>query len=479
LLLQDPMKVLASIIVACLIPNCTGNACAADNLATAEAVLLQLINEARKDPLGTAESLGKSSSDVLAALPDLASSLREGMAPLTLSPILSETAAAHNSDMAENKYYAMTSATGDTPMDRMVAAGYGAYKTGETLGELTFVNFMSSEQGVRLMFQQMFLDELNPNYAGQRNILDPEMKDVGIAVDKGSTTIAGQKYNFYLATCDFGVNISPERRMALELVQLINQARNRPLDVAAAYGLDRETILADHQGTASYYLTGLPPLAVNDVLVEIASSHTKDMVSKGYFSKTGFDGKGPEERLAAAGYQRNFSGEKLISYTVGSERNNDAVVENIFRNLLLSELAAGSNETNIIFNIDFEDVGIALKPITVWTQTGPHTQWIGTIDSGAPIEMTSPVITGIVYQDKDNNGFYNAGEGVAWEQMTIPENGTLRTDAVGGFQLSEEPGVYTMSLIRPDQTTMDKEVDLDFQNKAVYFEIDDGSGAGH
>ena len=60
--------------------------------------------------------------------------------------------------------------------------GYDPNITGETLGILAFYNFIGSETAVNILFKNMFLDELNPERAEPRNILNPEIQDMGIGI---------------------------------------------------------------------------------------------------------------------------------------------------------------------------------------------------------------------------------------------------------------------------------------------------------
>jgi uncharacterized protein YkwD/uncharacterized membrane protein required for colicin V production len=56
---------------------------------------------------------------------------------------------------------------------------------------------------------------------------------------------------------------------------------------------------------------GLKPLRMDDELRQVARSHSKDMLARGYFAHESPDGRGPFDRLKAAGIQYRAAGENL------------------------------------------------------------------------------------------------------------------------------------------------------------------------
>ena len=195
--------------------------------------LLALINQARQNPLAVAASMGMDPEKILKDLPELEKILKEGLPPVTFNGKLFEAARAHTADMFANGYYSHVSPDGRGYDARIKDSGYPAFATGESLGMLTFANFINPKDAARFLFEYMFWDELDPSRKEKRNILDPSLKEAGVSVDTGVLSLGGVLWNVYLATCDFGTVLSePEG----ELLQLINQARANPLGVARNLG---------------------------------------------------------------------------------------------------------------------------------------------------------------------------------------------------------------------------------------------------
>lgn len=55
------------------------------------------------------------------------------------------------------------------------------------------------------------------------------------------------------------------------------------------------------------------PVAWSDRLTSVARAHSRDMARHNFFSHTGSDGLGPDERLTAAGYRWQFVAENLAA----------------------------------------------------------------------------------------------------------------------------------------------------------------------
>ena len=334
-----------------------------------EQELLQLINQARENPLEMAESLGMDPDQVLNDLPDLYYILTQGISPLYFNQKLYTAATAHTLDMLENNYYSHTSLDGRTFEERIRASGYVPTATGESLGMILFANFINPEDAVRLIFEYMFQDELDPSRTEKRNILDPCLKEAGISVQSGVLGLGGARWNVYLATCDFGAVLScPEA----ELLQLINQARENPLEMAASLGMDPDQVLAAFPEWHDLLTQGLPPLTFNATLAEAARAHAADMLENGYYSHDSLDGRTVEDRIREAGYDPMDAGESLWRACLGRddvllndflENNNDQVkrlIQQIFKNIFTRELRPSNTEEKNIINASMKEVGIGL-----------------------------------------------------------------------------------------------------------------------
>ncbi len=147
----------------------------------------------------------------------------------------------------------------------------------------------------------------------------------------------------------------------LQLVAMINQARTAPLETAAAYGLDSETVLSRLPEMEDILLSGLPPVHYNQALSTAARAHTLDMVERNYYAKTSPEGQTLEDRIALAGYAPSAAGENLGMIGFINYLARETAVEQIFRNMFLDELDPESTEPRMILNPDMEDIGVAVS----------------------------------------------------------------------------------------------------------------------
>jgi uncharacterized protein YkwD len=330
--------------------------------------LLQLINEARENPLAVATSLGMDADQILKDLPELEDILINGLPPLSFNENLYAAAGAHTRDMLENNYYSKTSLDGRTYDDRIAESGYVPAVTGESLGMLAFFNFIQPAEAVTLIFENMFKDELDPARTERRNILDPDLKEAGIGFGSGAFKIDGSIYNIYLTTCDFAAGVFSV--IELELLALINQARENPLDMAISFGMDPDQILEDLPELIEILTDGIPPLSFNGNLYAAAGAHVQDMLKNGYYSYTSLDGRSAEDRIAENGYFSPILGEtiRLLATVDFVEPAEGAAM--LFEQMFRRELSVNCADRNIL-NPEFKDVGvrIAVSSPGMWEES--------------------------------------------------------------------------------------------------------------
>ena len=447
-----------------------------------EAALLQRINWARSNPLEAAASLGKDPDSLLAALPQMTDVLTNGLGALTENTLLKESATAHTLDMLARDYYGKLSPEGEGPPDRIEAAGYVAQTAAEVFGGVAFRNFMEPAAAVDIIFKNLFLDELKADTANGPILLNPAYTEIGIGIRSGTLTINGTVYNVYLATCDVAapqetVAGFDTKKMAGQLVQLINQARAYPLSVAVALGYDKTEVWQKVPESAAYLYTGMPPLAVDRNLTAAAENHTTDMVLRDYFSGTTPEGAAAEERILSAGYDSLYAGEVIFQYTTGTESSAEEIVAALFRMLFAAELdpeATGERQFRLMLERSLEDIGAALVCTAEVIDGQERIRCIGTLAAGLKREWENPRLTGVVFTDRNFDGLYTPGEELAGAQLAVIGNGILSTDDAGQFQVPMEPGIYQISLFTVDPSDpLQKEIDLDYDNKGIYFQLED------
>lgn len=98
--------------------------------------------------------------------------LKNGLAPLAVSPLLTEAAQEKAEDMAQNSYYAHVSPDGKTPLYWLDHVGYRYLNAGENL----VIDRTSSQEAVTAWMN-------SPDH--RENILRPQFTEIGVGVAKG------------------------------------------------------------------------------------------------------------------------------------------------------------------------------------------------------------------------------------------------------------------------------------------------------
>ena len=451
------------ILLSLMFFSVSGTTRADDSMEGMASELLALINEARRAPLASAASFGLDPDQVLNDLPDLAEILTQGLAPLTLNGQLSGAALEHTRDMLHNNYYGKISPDGRSSYERIVESGYEPWATGETLGILAFYNFIAPDSAVGLLFKNMFLDELDPQRTDPRNILSPNLNEVGIGVGTGAMALDGRRYNVYLSTCDF----ASRDFFAMEhgekiLLHLINQARAEPLRVAESLGVDPDRLLADLPELSDVLNNGLPPLALNPSLRQVAREHTLEMIEHRFLDYDTVDGLSFQDRIRASGYDSLVLGESLgLAQRKPDVRLADAV-QKVFQRLFLAELDGSYPVRRNILNPDFSEVGIGMGELRPKADEYFMPFVVATCDFGLPAGRTGQHLMGLIFRDMDGDGLYTPGEGMPGVVAYIDyphDDVSISSDATGGFQLLLGPGP-TRIVLWPQKVNEESWVDI-------------------
>lgn len=410
-----------------------------------EASLLELINEARKDPLGMAESLGIARETVLQDLPELNAVLKRGLAPLRFSDSLYRAATGHTKDMTANIYYSHNSLDGRTYSERIRKSGYLAAVCGESLGMVAFQNFMDTAEAVRIIFESIFLAELDPETTKARNILNPVITEAGIAFGSGQFTAGGSTLNAYLTTLDFGKPVVDTEAIELILVGMLNSARNDPSQALLSAGIDSERAEQAYGDLAWALTLPLAPLAWDEKLHGTATAHNRDMRDKLYYGIVSPDGSTPFERVASTGYAPARVGESLGVLDVTQADNAFDAARRLYEIVLKYDVDPQSGVQRNIFDPFMSEVGIEIE--TAFYDPGDGDDqflfYVVVADFARPLDLR-PFVMGTVYEDRNENGFIDEDEGIPGLKITLnPGDGAAGPEMVAE---SGPTGRYQMSL---------------------------------
>ena len=190
-------------------------------------------------------------------------------------------------------------------------------------------------------------------------------------------------------------------------------------------------------------------LALNADLNEAADAHSNWMLSTDNFSHTGSGGSDPGDRMRDAGYvfSGNWSwGENIAwSGTTGTLDPDAAAVQH-HRNLFLS-----SGHRKNILNDYFREAGVG--SIDGRFTSGSNTYNALVTTENFATSGPSFFVTGVAYNDADNDDFYSIGEARSGVKVDILKNGAVATSSLSGTA-----GGYAAALASSAGNPVDVEV---------------------
>ncbi|MEZ5797102.1 MAG: CAP domain-containing protein [Paracoccaceae bacterium] len=225
------------------------------------------------------------------------------------------------------------------------------------------------------------------------------------------------------------------------LLELINRARLDPAAEAARYGIDLNAGLA-----AGTLPGGSRQVLVANAQLEFAAiGHSQWMLMADVFSHTGANGSAPWDRATAAGYTWTGIGENIAWWgTSAPTFDLQAAIESHHSGLFRS----AGHRVNLL-NDGFTEIGIA-------RETGQFTAYGTDWNASMLTELfgsaaTGPFLTGVVYDDRNGDGFYSIGEGVAGISFVTPD-ARCKSTASGGYGMELGTGIERVAgFVTPEQ----------------------------
>ena len=183
------------------------------------------------------------------------------------------------------------------------------------------------------------------------------------------------------------------------------------------------------------------------------------MLATDTFSHTGLNGSSPTQRMVSAGFSLTGSwatGENISWTGTTGSINLNAAIDAQHRSLFLS----AGHRANIL-NGSFAQVGVA-------QEHGAFTYSGTTYDSSMVTEDfahsgSQAYLTGVAYDDRDGDLFYDIGEGTSGARFGIG-GATATTAAAGGYALAAAAGPATVQVTAADGATAKVAVDLSSGN---------------
>lgn len=220
------------------------------------------------------------------------------------------------------------------------------------------------------------------------------------------------------------------------VLELINRARFDPNAEATRYGIGLNDGITGTQITADRK----QPLAINLLLIDSARAHSQWMLDNDIFSHTGVNNSTPTDRMMTAGYV--FAGSWSSGENIAWAGTTASSINLTQYALLHHEglFKSPGHRVNIL-GTSFREIGIGQKQGNFLSN---GTNYLASmLTENFARSGNSFYLTGVVYNDINNNEFYDVGEGL--ERVTISTNGkSYPVYSTGAYSIPLSNGTYDL-----------------------------------
>ncbi|MCX7088136.1 MAG: CAP domain-containing protein [Methylococcales bacterium] len=246
-------------------------------------------------------------------------------------------------------------------------------------------------------------------------------------------------------------------------LEMLNRARAAPLTEAQRLQID----LFEGVPSGSIQSTAVQPLSSNALLLSIAKNHSADMLKQGYFAHNDLTGLSPFARMSAVNYAYQTAGENIAWQGTTGAIDQAATALKLHDSLFIDKDVSGRGHRVNILNAAYREVGVGLA-FGTFSQSGySYNAGMVTTDFGTR-SSDKPIILGVVYNDKNSDQFYTAGEGLANIAVALSASNSTQTASAGGYGLEVTPNSdYTLNFSHPNYGTFNKTVHVDNLNVKV------------
>ena len=231
------------------------------------------------------------------------------------------------------------------------------------------------------------------------------------------------------------LNLQPNAQETL-VVELVNRARANPNAEALRFAIG----LNDGITATAITSKANPPLAHNLLLLAAARAHSQWMLDTDIFSHTGVNNSTPGQRMTSAGYvfTGSWSNGENIAWggTTGKTINLTSYAASQHEGLFRSP----GHRVNILGE-SFRELGVGQLQ-GYFLSEGKN--YLSSMMSQAFAKTgTSYFITGVVYNDVNNNNFYDVGEGLGGIRIKVNDKYYLAFDS-GAYSIPATNGSYRL-----------------------------------
>ncbi len=263
-----------------------------------------------------------------------------------------------------------------------------------------------------------------------------------------------------------GVANSPAIPTELDQLMLerINRARLRPGAEASRNGIS-----VDEGVPGELNADPKPAVAFNMMLAEAARRHADDMLANDYFDHVNSDGQDPFDRMRDAGYALAAGGENLAWRGTTGPLQEVTTTEQVHVDLFVDSDVPDRGHRRVMLTNGFREVGVSVRSGTFTTLTGglliDFISLMVVHNYGASQDAMVYFILGVVYDDSNNNGEYDFGEGTTSATVTLDDRTTTTANG-GGFTFEVSSGQHTITFNgrTRDLTVLNRNLKVDFVN---------------
>lgn len=222
------------------------------------------------------------------------------------------------------------------------------------------------------------------------------------------------------------------------VVELINRARANPDLEATRLGIGLNEGITGTQITNS----PKPPLAHNLLLIESSRVHSQWMLDADIFSHTGKNNSTPHTRMQQAGYVFTGTWASGENISFGGTTANSINLTNYAISHHEGLFKSPGHRVNIL-STNYREIGIGQKQ-GYFLQNGIN-YLSSMLTQNFARSGSSYFLTGVIYEDKNNNQFYDVGEGLSG--ITITTNGkSYPIFNSGAYSIPLSNGNYELSI---------------------------------
>lgn len=232
------------------------------------------------------------------------------------------------------------------------------------------------------------------------------------------------------------VSTAPSAQEVLA-VELVNRARFDPAAEAQRYGIGL------NDGGVNISPDRKPPLAHNPLLIKAARAHSQWMLDNNIFSHTGDGDSSAAQRMMAAGY--NFGGSWAAGENIavrGVSGNTINLTQSIYSHH--EGLFKSSGHRENILSTHYRELGIGQRQ-GQFRYSGGDVYLSSMLTQNFARSGNNYFLTGVIYQDENNNSFYDVGEGLSGITLTIGGQVFTNYDS-GAYAIPLTNGSYSVTV---------------------------------